>query len=46
MSADRVADGLRLHVLSGGRPAQGRLPVLLVHGAPTTAALWAEVAQD
>jgi pimeloyl-ACP methyl ester carboxylesterase len=46
VSVDRVVDGVRLHVLSAGRPAQGRLPVLLVHGAPTTAALWVEVVRD
>jgi len=42
--ADVVVDGTRLHVVSHGRP-EG-LPVLLVHGFPTSSYLWRDVMRD
>ncbi|GAC1323599.1 MAG: alpha/beta hydrolase [Mycobacteriales bacterium] len=42
--ADVVVDGTRLHVVTHGRP-EG-LPILLVHGLPTSSYLWRDVMRD
>jgi len=41
---DVVVGGVRLHVVSHGRG--GRLPLLLVHGVPTSSYLWRNVMRD
>jgi len=47
---DRVVDGVRLHVVVhgqlGGRPGEGRVPVLLLHGMSGTSAQWRGVQRD
>lgn len=41
---DLVVDGVRLHVVSHGRG--GAVPLLLLHGLPTTSYLWRNVMRD
>lgn len=37
---------VRMHVVEHGRPADGHLPLVLVHGIPATSYLWRDVARD
>jgi pimeloyl-ACP methyl ester carboxylesterase len=41
---DHVVDGVRLHVVHHG--AKGDLPLLLLHGMPTSSYLWRDVQRD
>jgi pimeloyl-ACP methyl ester carboxylesterase len=43
---DHVVDGVRLHVVHHGASAAGALPVLLLHGFPTSSYLWRDVQRD
>lgn len=44
LGRDVVVDGIRLHVVSHGR--HGGVPLLLLHGVPTSSYLWRNVMRD
>src|SRR4051812_20720182 len=40
------ASAVRLHVVEHGNSGTGRVPLLMLHGIPTTSYLWRDVARD
>lgn len=44
--SDHVVDGRRIHVLRHGRSGKASLPLLLLHGLPTSSYLWRDVMRD
>lgn len=43
---DHVVDNRRVHVVRHGRDRSGGLPMLLIHGLPTSSYLWRDVMRD
>lgn len=43
---DHVVHGVRLHVVGHGRARPGAVPLVLLHGLPTSSYLWRDVMRD